>query len=192
MHRNRRAPVVGAICLGLFLLGVFVSAEPVGAATTGTGTYSCSPSETPALGKVTFKPAWRNTGSGTVRATLSLTADNCTGGSPTPSKVTITGKFKFKDGGGGCSSGAYTIGNLKFTYSPKVKPSYLVAVELVISGGAALESIPQSSGITGSYPAGNNSPRVWANFVGANSGNCTTGITADYLSAANTPEFSNF
>jgi hypothetical protein len=77
--------VFGATVLAAVGLFSTVSAAALAPAPpNGTGLYTCNHM----TGKVTFSPAWSDTGTGTVTATLTFAASRCSGGSPAPTRVT--------------------------------------------------------------------------------------------------------
>ncbi len=187
-----RFPVAVAVGV-LMVIGVMTDTSAVAGATSlGSGTYSCSPPLNAPMGTVTFVPAWSDSGTGTVRAKVSLVAGGCSGGSPTPTRVTVKGKFTFANGGGDCSSGIASVVTLKLTYQPKVRPSALQAT-FDIATAAAIVPYPTSSGITGSYPVPNRSfPNDWAEFFDAGQGTCASGISKVSLYPSRSSEFSAF
>ena len=89
--------IIGAAATGLAFTTLAVAGgSPAWArARTGTGTYSCS-HET---GSVQFSPAWTDTGTGKVKATVDILISACSGGTPLVSSAQLTGHFKFANGG---------------------------------------------------------------------------------------------
>jgi hypothetical protein len=136
----------------------------------GSGTYACS--LVAIDGTVTLNRPWSDTGKGVVKATVSATIPGCTGGSPSPGVVTVSGKLTFPNGGNGCSNGNYATAKLKLTYST-VKDStftgsfFVAPVEMVSPGDIDT--------VTGSYPTSGASLLLGG---GEQSGQCSTGITS--------------
>ncbi len=96
----------------------------------GTGAIWCGPIPT----TIKFDPAWSDTGTGNVTAKVSFVVKGeCRIGgtppaNPIPNVVTGRGKFTFPNGT--CTSSNTTMvlvhGNLKVTYSPSLRPTYLI------------------------------------------------------------------
>ena len=137
----------------------------------GSGTYGCS--VVAIDGTVTLNRPWSDTGKGVVKATVSATIPGCTGGSPSPGVVTVSGKLSFPNGGNGCSNGNNATAKLKLTYSSGVKKStftgsyFVDPVEMVSPGDVDT--------VKGSYPMSGASLLLGGSEY---SGQCSTGITS--------------
>ena len=180
MGFRRIAIAVGAGALMLSLVGVAVATNPAGATTpTGTGIFTC----TSVSGQVTYTPAWSNTGKGSVRAALSLTGTGCSGGSPVPATVSISGKGKFPNGSGNCpQTSANWAGKLKITFAT-VKKSKVTGAFASVGANAqtGLGTITTNTLIipvvvTGSYATTGSTPFLSA--VGPSTGTCATGVSS--------------
>jgi len=131
-------------------LAVMSTVIGVGAAWAGAGTgnYGC----TKVTGTITFKPALNNTGGKAEVTTIATTASSCTGGSPTPTKV--TGKATVKTSSNLCSnlknSQAVT---LALTNTPAVSPKstlHATSSEVVTS----TITFDLNGTVSGSYASG--------------------------------------
>lgn len=171
--------IIGVAATGLAFTTLAVAGgSPAWArATTGTGTYSCS-HET---GSVQFSPAWTDTGTGKVKATVDISLSACSGGTPSVSSAKLTGHFNFANGGSTCSSETHVniLGKLHLRYSNGAKKSELtlgsgsnIGIGEEGTGDAAVE---MSGTVTGSYPATSALDEVTGPPP---SGNCTTGVQA--------------
>lgn len=185
LRRVRTLSVLGGVTALVATLGVLTLAVgPAGAKTpVGTGTFRCS---TPAGGEFTFSPAWSDTGTGTVHATVNMTITGCTGGSPTPTSVTVTGKMKFPNGGRSCTLGVRVPGKLKVSYFPMVKKSKLISSNLGFytddTLGATFFVAELPFVVTGSYPvtasSGSNAALNAFGYRGTPSLVCKSGLTS--------------
>lgn len=174
-----RSLIIGAAATGLAFTTLAVAGgSPAWArATTGTGTYSCS-HET---GNVQFSPAWTDTGTGKVKATVDISLSACSGGTPSVLSAQLTGHFNFANGGSTCSSEAHVniLGKLHLRYSNGARKSQLtlasgsnIGIGEVGMGDVAVE---MSGTVTGSYPATDALDEVTGPPP---TGNCTTGVQA--------------
>jgi hypothetical protein len=137
----------------------------------GSGTYSCN--VVAIDGSITLNRPWSDTGKGVVKATVSATIPGCTGGSPTPGLVTVSGKLSFPNGGNGCSNGSNAIAKLKLTYSGGAKESRFSGSFFV--DPSAMVSPAYADTVTGSYPLSGATLLLGG---GRYSGQCSTGITS--------------
>ena len=113
-----RKIIIGVAAVGMPLT-VMSTVIGVGAAWAGAGTgnYSC----TKVTGTISFKPALNNTGGKAEVTTVATTASSCTGGTPTPTKV--TGKATIKTSSNLCSNlGTSQPVTLALTNTPAVSP----------------------------------------------------------------------
>ena len=179
MGFRRIAVAVGAGALMLSLVGFAVATDPAGATTpTGTGVFTC----TVVSGQVTYTPAWSNTGKGSVRAALSLTGTGCSGGTPVPATVSISGKGKFPNGSGNCpQTSANWAGKLKITFATVKKSKVTGAFASVGANSPGLGTITTNTLIipvvvTGSYATTGSTPFLSA--VGPSTGTCATGVSS--------------
>jgi hypothetical protein len=165
-----RLAATGIMALSMIAVATSPASAASAASSTGAGTYSCGGGS----GNVTFKPSWSDTGTGNVTATLHLSLSGCSGGTPTPTSVHVTGKFKFANGGDDCSG--VNPGNisaqLKLTYSPKVKSSKW-------AGSLDTDSSNTQVQMTGYGTMSRSYPGTGSDFsseLGAMNGNCTSGL----------------
>jgi hypothetical protein len=172
-----RRLIIGVAATGLAFTALAVAGGgPAWAkATTGTGTYSCSHE----IGSVQFSPAFTDTGTGKVKATVDVSLSACSGGTPSVPSAQLTGHFNFANGGSVCSSetALSILGKLHLRYSNGAKKS-----ELNLGNGSVVTIDPYndegalmlSGTVTGSYPTTDGFDEV----TGDTSGNCTTGVQA--------------
>ena len=172
-----RKLIIGVAATGLAFTTLAVAGgSPAWAkATTGTGTYSCSHE----IGSVQFSPAFSDTGTGKVKATVDISLSDCSGGAPSVSSAQLTGHLKFANGGSTCSSEtqADILGKLHLGYSNGAKKS-----EFTLESGSVVSIDPYndegemelSGTVTGSYPTTDG----FEDVTGDTSGNCTTGVQA--------------
>jgi hypothetical protein len=178
MRVRRAAVVVAAGVMVVTMTGVALLPGASWARTPlGSGSYDCS--VVAIDGSVALNRPWSDTGKGTVRATVSATIPGCTGGSPSPGVVTVSGKLTFPNGGNGCSNGSDGTAKLKLTYSNGVKASTFTGSFLADPRGMASPAYADT--VTGSYPL---SGATLLFGVGAYSGQCSTGITSLALTQA--------
>jgi hypothetical protein len=156
--------------MAMMVAGTFGSVSPAGAAVVGTGTVTCS---NVVSGHVSMFPAWKDTGTGTVTATVSVTLNGCSGGSPVPTSVKVTGTLTFNNGHGRCSGGgAKTAGHLTlaWTATPAVKNSVTLGAVGMSANGTFVYA---PFGFTGSYPMSSGGGVF---LSGSQKGLCTTGV----------------
>jgi hypothetical protein len=177
LSMRSRKLIIGVAATGLaFTTFAVAGGSPAWArATTGTGTYSCS-HET---GSVQFSPAFTDTGTGKVKATVDVSLSACSGGTPSVPAAQLTGHFNFANGGSTCSSESAVniLGKLHLGYSNGAKKS-----ELTLASGSVVTIDPNNDEgalelngtVTGSYPTTDGFDEV----TGDTSGNCTTGVHA--------------
>lgn len=179
MERRGLRTAIAAVILAGSVGGLtLVTATPAFARVVkGTGLYSC----TAVTGTVSFRPAYRNTGSGTVKAKVVFSATGCVGGAPQP--TTVTGSMKFTLTQGSCSAGASseTATSLGLTYSPAVAKSRMeTGADVVWESSYWLIGLGEAN-VTGSYPspASISSPPSTADVVfdATSAGTCTTGVS---------------
>jgi hypothetical protein len=150
----------------VLLPGVSWAKTPV-----GSGTYGCS--LVAIEGHITLNRPWSDSGKGVVKATVSATIPGCTGGSPSPGVVTVSGKLTFPNGGNGCSNGSNATAKLKLTYGSPVKASKFTGSFFVAP--VAMVSPAYADTVVGSYPL---SGATLLFGAGEYSGQCSTGITS--------------
>jgi hypothetical protein len=160
-------------------VATFATVSPAGA--TVMGPVSCTGAS---KGKVSYKPAWTDNGSGTVTGTFSLKVTGCTGGIPTPSAVKIKGTFTFPNGGGGCSDGvnATSTLNVKWKASPKVPPSQVTSNWEI--DNTIIDSGPTVT-VTGSYPTTGG----FLSTGGGRIGDCLSGVKGTKFSSTTVSGF---
>ena len=168
------ATIVSAILAST--LGTVIAVAPAAAKTpVGTGTVACNNN---ASGSITYTPAFSDTGQGKVKAAIAVTFMNCSGGSPAPSSVTVSGKLKFPNGENECTeaTNALPTGKLKLTYGGLAKPSKTTATVFFVAQSGVLG---WAGNVSGSYAATNQVNIGPAILMGGTVvGNCTSGITS--------------
>lgn len=186
MRRVRALSVLGAVTALMATLGVVtLTVGPAGAKTpTGTGTFRCGTTNGGvSVGGVSFSPAWSDTGTGIVHATVNMTINECSGGSPAPTSVTVTGKLKFPNGNTSCSLGVHSLtAKLKLSYFPMVKKSKLISSNFIFyrddTLGAEVFTSEYPFVVTGSYPVTASSGPAFFNGFGYPGMTCKSGITS--------------
>jgi hypothetical protein len=172
MGIRRAAAVVAAGVMVMTMTGVVLLPGLSWAKTPlGSGTYSCS--VVAIDGRITLNRPWSDTGKGVVKATVSATIPGCTGGSPSPGIVTVSGKLTFPNGGDGCSNGSNGTAKLKLTYSSGVKKSTFTGS--FFADPRAMVSPAYADTVIGSYPLSGATLLLGG---GEYSGQCSTGITS--------------
>ncbi len=172
MRVPRAAAVVAAGVMVMTMTGVALLPGSAWARTPlGSGSFSCG--VVPIDGSITLNRPWSDTGKGIVKATVSATIPGCTGGSPSPGVVTVSGKLTFPNGGDGCSNGNNATANLKLAYSSPVKASKFTGSFFV--DPVAMVSPGDVDTVIGSYPMSGASLLLGG---GEYSGRCSTGITS--------------
>lgn len=138
---------------------------------TGTGVVDCS--VVTIDGSITLNQPWSDTGGGVVKATVSAAIAGCTGGSPSPGIISVSGTLRFKNGGDGCSNGTNATAKLTLTYSSPVKKSKYSGSFFV----APVEMVSPSyvDTVTGSYPLSGATLLLGG---GETTGQCSTGVTS--------------
>jgi len=156
---------------GLGVVFASVVVPPVSAGgPQGTGTYTCND----ATGKISFTPAWSDSGTGKVTGQFTFTATGCSGGSPAPTKVSGSGTIHFANGEQTCEIEAIGKAKTTLTYQPSVEPSVLKGGAAIINSGSGFSP---GGRVSGSYP----SHAAFGEFLGTPTGGCATGITSATL-----------
>ncbi len=172
MRIRRVAAVVVAGVTVMTMTGVALLPGSAWAKTPlGTGTYGCG--VVAIEGSISLNRPWSDTGKGVVKATVSASIPGCTGGSPGPGVVTVSGTFTFPNGGNGCSNGSNATAKLKLTYNSPVKASKFTGSFFV--DPVAMVSPAYADTVTGSYPLSGATLLLGG---GEHSGQCSTGITS--------------
>jgi hypothetical protein len=122
---------------------------------------------------------WSDTGKGVVKATVSATIPGCTGGSPGPGVVTVSGKLTFPNGGDGCSNGSNGTAKLKLSYSSGVKASTFAGS--FFADPTAMVSPAYADTVSGSFPLSGATLLLGG---GEHSGQCSTGVTSIAMTQA--------
>ncbi len=172
MRIRQAAAVLAAGVTVMTMAGVALQPGLAWARTpVGSGVYDCS--LVGIEGHITLNRPWSDSGKGMVKATVSATIPGCTGGSPGPGVVTISGKVTFPNGGDGCSNGSNATAKLKLTYSSSVKESMFTGSFFV----APVEMVSPAyvDTVHGSYPFSGATLLLGG---GEYSGKCSTGITS--------------
>jgi hypothetical protein len=191
----------GVLSLPLVAMATPIGLTPAWATVTGTGIVNCFGAGTVATGSIKYSPAWSDSTSGPITATIKFTIKGCAGGSPAPVKIKGSGKVTFTPGLGQCSEAEETGGHgtLKLSYGPGIAPSHFsgfIAPDPATSGFPYLWSEFGGNAVTGSFPNSQavppySDPDIVIGAKSAN-GNCTAGVTSTVLSASsNDAELTN-
>ena len=187
---------IAGLSLPFVAISMLIGQGPAWATVTGTGIVDCWASTgSVATGSIKYSPAWSDSTSGAVTATIKFTIKGCAGGSPAPVKIKGSGKVTFTPGLGQCSEGELTGGNgtLKLTYGTGsgIAPSHFkgfIAPDPYSSSSPELTSEDGGNVVTGSFPNSQVAPPFTDPQIAigetSENGNCTFGVTSVVLNAS--------
>lgn len=159
----------------------------------GTGLVNCAV----ATGEVGYSPASKAGGASPLTINIWFVATKCTpapGSKTSPVPKSVIGSISVQTTNGCPLGGTFGTGTLDLTYNypgvpnPMVDPSSATNVTLSDPGTSPFwtltPALAPNPGLVGSYPSSTFSISFKPNVI---AGNCTSGITSEYIARANGP-----